>query len=489
MDDPDAVHAETRTVGNQHRPRRVVPLAVGRGACLDEYRAVAEEFDGAVLATWHPGGAIDEDRQADAELLALTGGPATALLGPKLVVSRRVEDCVEGPNVITAVVDETRGARPGKGVGGDEVSPPHVGGIEAGPRREEVDGAVHDRRRLGPARAPVGRDGSRVGEHALVGPRHLGDVIRAGQQVAGVVGQVGGDACVRAAVGDDVDLEGADDAVGRPANTDLLNLGAGVAEADHVVGTVRDPAHRSTASTGQQRKEQLLRIRPTLGPEAPTHVGGDDLDLGLVQTVGGGQLGADGVGALTRGEMPEPPLVGPHRCRHPRLDRTRCHSLVDEGGLDDDVARSEVRRLGVAAAVARHHVGAGIGKQEVGSRHRVSGADDDGQWFVVDLDHGDCVGGLGCRFGHDCDDRFAHEADDAVGEERPGHRRVRRRHHRRQRSEAVVGGGDDVDDAGRSGGRRHVDGREAGVGRRRCHVRHVQRVQGARRRRRSGCRQ
>ena len=78
VDDLDALHGHAGPVGDEHRPGRVVALAVGRRAGADAGAAVGPQLDRAVLAAAGAGGDLDVDRQADAELARGRRPPAGA---------------------------------------------------------------------------------------------------------------------------------------------------------------------------------------------------------------------------------------------------------------------------------------------------------------------------------------------------------------------------------------------------------------------------
>ncbi len=173
MEDLDAVHRQTGAIGHEHRPGRVVALAVRRGAGLHEHGSVAAQLDGAVLAAGHAGRPVDEHRDADAEGHAVAAGPAVGLLPAEVVVPDGVEREIEGAAVVAAVVGEAGRARPGELVGPEEVRAPDGHRVEAELLGEEVDGPIDEGAGLRSAGAAVGRGRRGVGQHGLVRPRDV----------------------------------------------------------------------------------------------------------------------------------------------------------------------------------------------------------------------------------------------------------------------------------------------------------------------------
>ena len=86
------------------------------------------------------------------------------------------------------------------------------------------------------------------------------------------------------------------------------------------------------------------------------------------------------------------------------------------------------------------------------------------QGLVVDEHDLGGVLGLGHRLGHDGDDRFAHEADLAVGQRRPRAGRVEGHAEGVEGRQVEVGVGEGGDDAGEALGVADVDPGDEGVG-------------------------
>ena len=155
----DAVHRDAGPLRGDHRPGRVVALAVRRGTGVHGGRAVVVHFDLCVVARrWDTAGDLDVHAHADAELLVVTRLPTLGLLGAEFGVTGRVERLVERGFVVADVVgladrggvrlEELR----------DQVDPPHLGGVHADLGGEEVHASFDRRGGLGAPGATVGDD-------------------------------------------------------------------------------------------------------------------------------------------------------------------------------------------------------------------------------------------------------------------------------------------------------------------------------------------
>ena len=443
-------------------------LPVRRRPGLDEHGAVTAQLHRAVLAAGHAGGAVDEHREPDAEQLRLAGVTPLLLLGPDGVVVGVLERHGEGTVVGAAVVGEPGRAQPRELLVGKEVASPDLGGVHPDLGREQVDGPVDEGTGLRTAGAPVGHQRGGVRHHALVRPRDVGDVVRPRQEGTGVVGHVGGHEGIGAGVGDHVDLEAGDGPVAPAADADLLALGPGVAQADHVVRSRRHPADGPARAPGQQREQHVLRVGPGLGAEAASDVGGDHPDLFLLEAVEARQDVPHRVGPLAGGVLDEAP-VHPVRRGHPGLDRARSQPLVEEDGVDHDLAVVERQRLGGPALVADDPVRARLREQQHLVTQGVLHPHDGRQRLVVDLDQ---VGRVGHRLGRlpdDGHDGLAHEPHPVRGQDLADHRLIEGRAEDGQGAELDVGRGQHVHHAGDGPGLGHVDAAQEGMGRVRGH--------------------
>ncbi len=380
--------------------------------------------------------------------------------------------------VVAAVVEQPGGVEERELLGPHRVAAPDLDRIEAEVVGEQVDRPLDQGRCLGPAGAAVGDQRRGVGDDRSRGPGDRGDPVRARRHHRRVPRHDRADHRVGTGVDVDEDPEGPDGAVPIAADLDRLALGAGVAEAGHVVAPVRVPDDRSTDPTGEPPEQDLLRVRTRLRPEAATHVGSDDPHLVDGKAQRGGDDGTHRVRALARGPLHEAAVVIPASGRHARLQWAGRHPLVEDDPAHDHVAGLEGGVALVVAAAGRHHdVGAHLGEQQRGSlgqgpldaHHRR-------QRLVVDHHQ---FGGIGCGLrglGDDGGQRLAHEAHPAGSQQRSGHRLGITGVDHRHRSDVEVGGGHHVDDAGSGPGRLDVDRAQLGVSHRRGDVDHVERT-------------
>ncbi len=240
---------------------------------------------------------------------------------------------------------------------------------------------------------------------------------------------------VRTAVGDDVGVDGGDRAVLPTGDLHLLPLVAGVPEPGHVLGAGRCPADRSTDLLREEAEEQLLRVHPGLGPEAPADVGRRDPDLFLVHPVPGGEHRSVGMHTLARRVVDQAVAVPP-RSGDSGFDRARGQALIGDRRLDDDLVGDEWR-VG-AALVVVDRVRSVLGVEHGGIAERGVETHDGGERLVVDEDELGGVGRCSVALGNDGDDRFADEARDGVGQHRSFGRR--REHRQVAGNWAHVGG-------------------------------------------------
>ena len=141
----DVVDRDAELLGDDHRPARLVALAVRRGAGDDLHLAGGEHAHrgrlpttGRVLerrehAARREAAHLDVAREADAEVLRGSGGPPLGLLGAHVLVADHLEGAVERGLVVTRVEHQAgrRGVR--ELVGRDEVAPPDLGRIDRRP--------------------------------------------------------------------------------------------------------------------------------------------------------------------------------------------------------------------------------------------------------------------------------------------------------------------------------------------------------------------
>ncbi len=185
-----------------------------------------------------------------------------------LLAQARVTDLLQGfverRRVVAAVVRQHAEPRVvGEILGLDEVAPSHLGRIDPGGVRNQIAGALDDKRRLRPARAPVGVDHGRVG----VDPFHIDvdvrDLVAAGHHPPVERGR---DARrdrreVRAEVRQGRDLQRRDLAVLRGADLDVGVMVATVRGVQVVLGAILEELHRAAELLRQATAPAACRSR------------------------------------------------------------------------------------------------------------------------------------------------------------------------------------------------------------------------------------
>ena len=369
--------------------------------------------------------------------------------------------------------------------GGDHVAQPHLGGLEAELRGNEVDAALHGERGFGAAGAAIGRvrhfvgrgDAARYGDGAdLVRPRHVH---------GGVIGDAGADRIPGAAIDDKMVAQRQDAAVVVETDFDVVDLVARMARAQHVLVAVLDPFHRPAEPARQIRDQQIFRIDMALDAKTAADIERDAADFCLRQPQHAGRLALEPMHHLGGGP-----------------DRHRIGARIVQA--DDTAAFHRQRDIAVMIKAplqpARRALENGVGVTFADGE----GADQVGGEFVVD------DGGAGIErlfriqhrrqrleiefdqlrrvFGgiavlrHDDRNRLADMADLVMGQQRllridelVLHQRrpfARQRQlgirHRRQFADELWPG-QHMENARRRGGARHVDRLDARVGLRAAH--------------------
>ena len=339
-------------------------------------------------------------------------------------VPGRPERDIEGAARVPAVVVGAGRGAVGECLGGDEVAPADLRGIDPELGRQHVQGALQQERCLRPARSPVGAHrggGGHDRDRVEIDP---GDPVRARGHEAGQRGQGRGLAGVRADVLDHEDPEPAYPPVPGGAQLDVLHLPAAVRHRDHVLGSRLRPADRASQVAGEPGDHDVLGVRRDLPAEPAAHRRGADAHLGRVQPQHLGDDAAGVVGRLHRGPQRHRWLAGGRAGDGESaigLHRHRRHPLVDEPCPHGDLGALERAAIGGHIVDADREVGA-VGLEQdrrVGLQRRL-GIDHRGERLVVD---GDGVGGVhGLRPGlrHHHRHRLADETDPADGEQRPG---------------------------------------------------------------------
>ena len=425
-------------------------------------------------------------READAEQPSLL--LRLLLLRAEALVADDLERAVERLLVVARVVLETaqdvvRG-RVGEGVPRHEVHAPDLDRVEPELAGDEVDPALDEVGRLGPAGAAVGVDHARVrvdAEHLAVDRR---EPVRTGQHPAVERRRdAWRDRREHAAeVGVRLRLEGGDRAVPLRPDLEVRDVIAAVRRRDVVLAAGLDPLDGPADLLCERRHEHVLVVQEDLRPEPAANVERDaaHLRLGDPEDEGGHQEPHDVrvLGGHPDGVLPGDRVVVGRRAPH--LHRRGDQPLVLDPLADDDVRllQAGVGSLGVAAGPVHDDVAGGVLVDlQRAVRDGVLDIDDDVQRLPFDLDERERILGLLPRLGHDDRHTGAGEGH-PVDLERP--RRVDEVLHpaglpraRQRRQVLEVLAGVHGDDAWRIGGRLRVDRPDAGVRVRRAEDRGV----------------
>ena len=190
-------------------------LTVGARADPTGDLAVVADGDLAVLDVETDGsGDLDVGRQPDTELLRVAALPACRLVGEQLRVIGRGEHGVECLLVLAAVVVGATERRERERSRGEEVATSDLGRVDAELVGGDVDHALEHLRRLGTSGAAICGRRRRVRHDGDGMEADLREVVHALAHHLGEHRQERTDARIRAGLGDDVDVEPDERAVG-----------------------------------------------------------------------------------------------------------------------------------------------------------------------------------------------------------------------------------------------------------------------------------
>ena len=261
LDDGDLVVVEAEMAGDELGVGGGVALAVGLGADQQRRGAVVVEGDGGALGA-RKGAGLDVGREADAADLAglsrRRGARREAVVIGKL--QRAGQVAVELAAIVVAValglVREV-GRR-------DEIAPPDFDRAEAGLAAAGIDQPLDEIGGLGTPGAAVGIDRHRVGVDAAqirVEHRNVVDAGRHGQPADRNVRPVL--VLVGAHVGQQVDAQRQETAVGVHGHLGDREVVAPVGVDEMVLGAIGDPLDRLAETLGGERRQRILVVART----------------------------------------------------------------------------------------------------------------------------------------------------------------------------------------------------------------------------------
>ena len=250
--------------------------------------------------------------------------------------------------------------------------------VQAEQARHRVDVAVQGEEHLRAAEAAEGPVWRVVG----VGERGVAAHVRQPVHVVAAHGadvhDLGTQAAVGAAVGEDAHVLGHDQALARHAQRQVDALRQAAAGAQEVLDPAVDQAHRPAGAQGQQRGDERVGVLDDLGPEAAAHRGGGHADARHRPLQRGRQARPSQEDRL-RGCPDLQPAVGvEHRHRGHRL---QVAGVLGVGAVARLVHHGRLRqgRVHVAAVVAdavrdvvmaRMHLRRAVGERELGVQQR-----------------------------------------------------------------------------------------------------------------------
>ncbi|CAB4882202.1 unannotated protein [freshwater metagenome] len=413
----DLVHRNAELVGDDHRERRVVRLAVARRT--DHHRCATVVIDGdlAVLGEQtERGGDLDVRRNADTEDLDGTARDATLLLGAQTLVVRELQRGVEGLLVVTRVVVGTGdgGVRELRGL--NEVLAADLGGIDTRHVCCDVQNALEHLRGLGATGAAIRHGWGGVGDHRLGIEVDLRDVVHTLAEHLGEHREHGADHRVGAAVGDAACVQTDDRAVLLDTHLDVHDVATTVAHRQHVLGAALGPLHRALEQQSGLGADFVLDVVGGLRAEPATDPRSDNPDLLGIHADSGSQCWLDGMSGLGGDDELQAIALGDGDARV-GLHRHAGKALAEDAGLGHDIRTLE--GVGVRTESGGEcDVAAEFLEQQDATGERLLEINHSGHDVVV---HDDLLGGVLTLVQVGGDDRcnnVADEADLAAGERR-----------------------------------------------------------------------
>src|SRR5262245_48748480 len=220
--------------------------------------------------------ALCERRESNPEMTPFGAQPS--LLTPKLGVAREFQRFVHVRGIVTRIEREPGGQLMRHGGSGDEIHPPHVGGIMPELSGEIVDHALDEECRLRVARPTVWTGWRTV----RINTDHLGvdirDVVRTGDRDTRVDGRHSGPHAerVRSDVREDARAESDDPAVATSGQLRVLDVITPMRRREKTLSAAFAPGTRAAVTNRHTCPEDVLRVETQFGAESTADVGDDE---------------------------------------------------------------------------------------------------------------------------------------------------------------------------------------------------------------------
>ena len=475
VDNFNVLDRNSELLGDEHRPRRHVPLSVRRGSRAHDHLAVRSNFNGAKLTVGQSVRNLHVARQTDAELAHVARSAPPGLLGPQLVVARHFESQVERAVIVADVVERLDRCRVGKVVLANQIAAAQLRGVHFDFACEHVHDPLDGGRGLGTPGPAVGRGRRRIGDDRDARAFGLRYLVRSRGHDPGHERKHRTEPRVGTTVLQHFNAIRLYDALTGPANSHVLNLGAAVAQSEHALRARLGPAHRTAELQRAPPHDDVFGVDRGFGSESASDVGRNHVHLIGFEPEEGRERVANAVRSLGRRVELQTSVLTHMSSRGANFERTRRDTLIDQFQFDYDVAIVE-ERLVATEVEGKGGVRPGVREEQILVGSRSDGINDDIERVVLDHHLFQSVFRDLTRLGDDGGDGFAHVAHRTGGEHRRGHRFIRHAHDGREFGQPKVVVGVDGDNA------RHrlyvcrVNRHDSGVRHARTHERHVDRA-------------
>ena len=167
MNDAHSLHRHAQLFGRDLGQRGLVALTEGSGTASHGCCSVSLDVNRTPFRADTHRGDLDIDRQADAQLVAVSALASLCLLRAQLSIRRYLEHLVERLLVVTGVVCSPAGGGVGEAIARDEVAAPQFGRVHLKLGRQHVHRPLDHCGSLGPPSAAISAKRRRVGDHAI----------------------------------------------------------------------------------------------------------------------------------------------------------------------------------------------------------------------------------------------------------------------------------------------------------------------------------